>query len=239
MRITAGMKLLLCSAGVILTFTASGPIGIATGSARLEGEYAIYSSGRRIGVEKYVLVIAGDTIASSSTLDFRNPGAGNQRVALETRMETDVEGVPHSYELKSEIEGQKGIIRGTFAPNQVIFDYSGGGVSFRSGLLVGKRYTILDTNVFHHFIFLARAYDYNGGDKAQSFEVVIPQEKDTGSLQIREIGEEKIPSGDKQINVTKLLVDSGLLQIYLWVDRQRIPRKISVPSKGIEVLHVN
>jgi hypothetical protein len=36
--------------------------------------------------------------------------------------------------------------------------------------------------------------------------------------------------------VTHLLVDSGLLQIHLWVDADRIPRRISVPEKGIEVL---
>ena len=239
MNMPAGMRLFLFMTGAILAFAVSGPESKANGSSRLEGEYGIYSSGSRIGTEKYVMVISGDTISSSSTADFRNPGSGDQRVTLETKMETNGQGTPHSYELRSEIDGQKGTIRGTFAPNQVIFDYSGGGVSFRSGLLVGERYTILDTNVFHQFIFLARMYDYSDGGRPQAFEVVIPQEKDTGTLRIREIGKEKLTAGDRQINVTKLLVDSGSLQIYLWVDNQHIPRKISVPDKGIEVIHGN
>ena len=43
----------------------------------------------------------------------------------------------------------------------------------------------------------------------------------------------------KKAGVNHLLLDSGSLQIHLWIDNERIPRKISVPDKGIEVLHGN
>lgn len=207
--------------------------------SRQEGEYQILLSGREIGVEKYILLTSENAVTSSSTLDFRNPGEGHQKVSLETRLEMDGQYVPRSYELNSDVDGQKGSIRGEFSPNQVIFEYSGSGVASRNGLLVGDRYTILDTNMFHHFIFLTRLFKYDGGDKLQTFEVVIPQEKETGKLKIKELNKETILVRGKKVNAVHLLVDSGSLQIQLWVDSERIPRKIAVPDKGIEVLHGN
>jgi len=228
---------------IIVALVAFSCSGLAAGRAvgkkvsRQEGQYRIYSEGREVGVEKYVLVTSEDAVTSSSTLEFRAPGERPQKVTLQTKLEMDGRYMPRSYELKSQVDGQTGSIRGTFAPNQVIFEYSGNGVSFRNGLLVGDRYTILDTNVFHHFIFLARLFKYDSKETPQNFEVVIPQDKDTGTLKIREVDKETIVVKGNKISVTHLLVDSGSLQIQLWVDRERIPRKIAVPDKGIEVLY--
>jgi len=227
---------MVCRAASILLLLSSG-IAAEKKAVRLEGEYHIVSSGQEIGVEKYVLETSAEGFKSMSLLDLRNPGPGLKRVSLETRMETDAQYVPRSYELKSEIDGEKGTIRGSFAPNQAIFEYSGKGVSLRNGLLLGSRYTILDSNVFHHFIFLARLFKYNEGKKSQIFEVLIPQEKDTGTVSITELKKETMLVKGKKTSVTCLLLDSGALQINLWVDSERIPRKISVPGKGIDVLH--
>ncbi len=206
---------------------------------REEGQYKIYAAGREIGVEKYTLVTAGDKVTSSSSSSFNNPGDNNQKVTVETRLEMDAQFQPQNYEVKSEVAGERGTVRGNFAPNQVIFDYTGNGVSDRSGLLVGSRYTILDTNTFHHFIFLARLFKYGSGNKPQTFDVVIPQEKDTGTLKISEIGDEPVVVGGKKVSATHLLIDSGSLQIHLWVDSRHTPVKIALPGKGVEVLRSN
>jgi hypothetical protein len=206
---------------------------------RKEGEYKIYSSGKDIGAEKYVMIVTADAVTSSSTSDLRNPAGGSQKITLTTKLEMDGHYMPRSYEFKSEVDGQRGSIRGEFAPNQVIFEYSGGSRSFREGLLLGDHFTMLDTNVFHHFIFLARLFKYNGGAKPQTFDVVIPQAKETGTLKMRELNKETILIKGKKFNTTHLLVDSGALQIHLWVDSERIPRKIAVPDKGVEALHGN
>ncbi len=207
--------------------------------SREEGEYRISAAGKEIGVEKYAMVASGNAVTSTSILEFRNPGSGPRKIQLETKLEMDENYLPRSYELKSEVDGQKGSILGQFAPNQVIFEYAGGGRSVRNGLLLGNRFTILDTNVFHHFIFLTRLFKYNGGANPQSFEVVIPQEKDTGTLKIKELNKETLVIKGKKISTVHLLVDSGALKIHLWVDGNRVPRKIAVPDKGIEVLHNN
>jgi len=56
------------------------------------------------------------------------------------------------------------------------------GIPRRSGLLLGDKFLVLDTNVFHHFVFIARLFDFNSKDKSQSMQVVIPQEMDKGIL---------------------------------------------------------
>jgi hypothetical protein len=222
-------------------------LGLAPGSSfekdnkaeHKEGEYKIYSSGKEIGTEKYVMIVAPDAVTSISTGDLRNPAGGPQKIMLTTKLEMDGSYMPRRYELKSDVDGQQGSIRSEFAPNQVIFEYSGGGRSFRDGLLLGDRFTMLDTNVFHHFIFLARLFKYNSGAKPQTFEVVIPQAKETGTLRMRELNKETILIKGKRFSAIHLLVDSGALQIHLWVDSDHIPRKIAVPDKGIEALHGN
>jgi len=204
--------------------------------ARLEGEYHIMVAGQEIGVERYVIVSTDDAVSSTSILQFRNPADAKQKISLETKLGMDSRYKPLSYELKSEVDGKKGTIQGSFRPNQVVFAYSGGGVSSRSGLLVGEQYTILDTNAFHHFIFLTRLFDYGNREKPQQFEVVIPQEKETGTVKISEIGKEDIQLKEKTISTTHLKMEAGLVTIQLWVDDDRIPRRISLPEKGIEVV---
>jgi hypothetical protein len=202
---------------------------------RESGEFKIHSEQNEIGTEKYVILGSGGLVTSSSTLDFRNPGETHQKIRLETRLEMNSRFVPKNYLLKSDVEGKKGTIAGEFSPNQAMFSYSAGeGTPRKSGLLVGNDFTLLDTNIFHHFIFLARNFKY-GQNKPQRFEVVIPQEQDSGFLSIAEVGKETLIVRGKKIETHHLQVDSGSIQIHLWVDNQRIVHKITVPGRRIEV----
>ena len=106
----------------------------------------------------------------------------------------------------------------------------------KTGLLVGDRYIVLDTNVFHHFVFIARLFDFNSKEKSQSMEVVIPQELENGLLKISEIAVEKLSIRGKKRELHHLRADSGQVQIDLWVDDQHILYKIALPVKGIEVV---
>jgi hypothetical protein len=218
--------------------------GPATGwtaakAGKEEGEYRITYAGQEIGTEKYVLTWSKDSASSSSVLSFRNPAMRSQKIRLESKLAMDANFQPRSYELKTEVDGQKGSIIGKFSPNQAIFEYRGGDKPRRSGLLVGNEYTLLDTNIFHHFIFIAKLYKERGRGKVREFEVVIPQEKESGFLRISELQGETIWVEGKKIRATHLQVDSGSLLIQLWLDRRGILQKISVPLRQIEVLRRN
>jgi len=204
---------------------------------RESGEFKIYSSEKEIGSEKYAILSSGDTVTSSSTLDFRNPGDSHQKIQLETKLEMNTRFVPRNYLLKSDVEGKKGEIRGVFSPNQAMFSYvAADGSPRKSGMLVGNEFTVLDTNIFHHFIFLSRLFNYDSKDKAQRFEVIVPQEQESGFITISQVGKETLNVRGKKLETRHLQVDSGALQIHLWVDNQHFLDKISVPDRGIEVI---
>jgi hypothetical protein len=200
------------------------------------GEFKISLSGKEIGSEKYVVVTSQDSIQSTSVISFRNPQNVQQKINLETKLAMTRRFTPLSYELRGDVGGKKGTIIGKFSPNQAIFEYSGSGESTRRGLLVGDQYTVLDTNVFHHFVFLARLYMDRGKSGPDRYEVVIPQENESGFLKITELDRGTIPVGGRKIKTRHLRVDSGSVQIELWVDDQGMLRKISVPARQIEVV---
>ena len=145
--------------------------------------------------------------------------------------------VPKNYQLRTEVNGQKGIVRGTFADKQATIEYAGVGVPpSKMGLLVGDRFAILDTNVFHHYIFVARLFDFESKEKVQSIEILIPQELRNGLLLVSDAGMESVSVKGKMRELRHLKINSGSVQVDLWVDAQHVLHKISLPLKRIEVV---
>jgi hypothetical protein len=200
-----------------------------------EAQFDIFVDGKKIGQEKYTISSSGDIITSHSIVNFRNPGDRRQRVQMETQLSMDSRYLPQAYQLRTNVDGRKGTISGTFVPGEASFEYRGTGNPRKRGLLVGDRILVLDTNVFHHYVFIVRLFDFRG-DKSQSMEVVIPQELDGGILKIREVGLERISSGGEKRDLHHLKVDSGLLQIDLWADDRKTLYKIGLPARKIEVI---
>jgi hypothetical protein len=201
-----------------------------------EAQFTVYISGKELGREKFSIQNFDSSIKSSSVGSFHNLGNKQQNVRIETRLEMDTSLQPKSYEIQMDSGGPREIILGAFIPNQATFEYRGTGSPRRKGLLVGDAYSLLDSNVFHHFIFIARKYVFDFKDKPQSFEVVVPQELHDGTLKVREIGMEKVSVQGKNRDLHHLRADSGRLAIDLWVDDNRILYKIALPSKNIEVV---
>ncbi len=201
-----------------------------------QGEFSILLEDREIGSERYMIQSGEDSCVSTSVLDFRNPSESRQKVHFETRLEMDGNYIPRAYLFKSDVDGNKGTMAGSFSPNQAMFQYSSGGKPQKRGLLVGDRYTILDSNIYHHFIFLTRLFGRSGGEKTQKFEVVIPQEMESGDLKVMYLRRDSLEVNGKKREVRLLQVDSGALQIQLWVDRDGLLQKISVPARALEVV---
>ena len=202
---------------------------------REESQFGIYVAGKEIGYEKFSILSSADTVESKSVVSFQDPGGKRKKVRMETQLSMDSHFLPRAYQLRTDVEGQKGMITGTFAPGEATFEYKGSGNPMKRGLLVGERYVILDTNVFHHFIFIARLFNLRSGG-AQSIEAVIPQELDGGKLKVSEVGLERMSIHGKKMNLHHLNADSGLLLIDLWIDDQQIVYKIALPAKNIEVI---
>jgi hypothetical protein len=199
-----------------------------------EAQLKIFMDGKEIGKEDFSISVSGDSINSRSVVEFRTLGGKRQKVQLESQLSTDSFYQPRSYQLRTNVSGQKGTINGAFGKSEATFTYRGSGNPRQRGLLVGDNYTVLDTNIFHHFIFIARLFDLSSG-KEQSIEVVIPQELDGGFLKIRKAGIDRQKIGGRNMDLHHLRADSGLLQIDLWMDDQHTLYKIAVPARRIEV----
>lgn len=226
-------------AGCLLAWTAAWVLpadGGATRPAAEEGEFVIFSNAAEIGSEKFNIQSTAEAVASSSVLEFRNPAETRQKVRMETKLEMQGNYAPRSYSLKSDIDGKRWSMTGSFAPNQVMFDVEENGGTRRSGLLLPNRCTMLDSNIYHHFIFLVRLFDFDSKEKAQKFEVVVPQEDDAGILKISELRRGEMEVRGKKREMRILQVDSDALQLQLWVDKEGKLQKISVPAKGLEVV---
>jgi hypothetical protein len=218
-----------------LTFLLPLVFGQSKRMAREEGQFDILVGGKEIGREKFTIISSLDSVSSNSIVDFRDPSNRHQSVRLETHLDMNGEYVPQAYRLETNVDGQKGTIAGAFLPNEATFEYQGSANPRKRGLPVGDRYIVLDTNVFHHFIFVARLFDFSAG-KSQSIEAVIPQELDGGMLKVSDAGVENISAKGKKLSLHHLKVDTGMLQIDLWVDDQRVLYKIALPVKQIEVI---
>ena len=226
-------------AGCMLAVTVAGVLQARVGTrkpAAEDGEFVIFFGAREIGSEKFAIQAAAESVTSSSVLEFRNPATPGQKVRMETKLEMNGDYVPRSYLLKTDVDGLRGSITGSFAPNQVMFDFEGKGTNRRSGLLLPSRYTMLDSNIYHHFIFLVRLFDFDSREKTQRFEVLVPQEDDSGVLKVSELRRAEMELRGKKREVRVLQAASDALQLQLWVDKDGVLQKISVPSKGLEVV---
>jgi hypothetical protein len=223
----------------MLAGTVAGVLPAGAGTkkpAAEDGEFAIFYDAREIGSEKFAIQASAESATSSSVLEFRNPSVPGQKVRMETKLEMDGGYLPRAYVLKTDVNGVKGSITGNFAPNQVMFDFAGNGTNRRSGLLLPSRYTLLDSNIYHHFIFLVRLFDFDSKEKTQRFEVLVPQEEDSGVLKVSELRRTEMELRGRKREVRVLQVASDALQLQLWVDKEGVLQKISVPSKGLDVV---
>jgi hypothetical protein len=200
-----------------------------------EGRFDIYMADKKIGQEKFSIVRSSDSISSNSTTNFKNPAGRHESVQVETQLKMDNRYIPQTYQVRTAIGSLKRMLKGTFIPGQSTFEFQTDGAP-KSGLLVGDRYAILDTNVFHHFIFVVRLFDFHSGGRTQSVEVVIPQEMDAGNLKITDVGTEAVFFQGKNKELHHLKADSGPLKIDLWIDEEHVLYKIALPAKQIEVI---
>jgi hypothetical protein len=206
--------------------------------SREESQFKIYIAGKEVGKEKFTILTSADSVNSSSILEFQEPGNNGRKVKIETQLTANSRFLPRSYSLKTDVDGHKGLMVGTFTPGQVMFEIKGDGISRKSGLLIGDQCQILDSNIFHHFTYIARAFDFEQ-KKSQSFEVVVPQELDDGVLKVSNVGKEFIFLRGKGKDLIHLRGDSGQLLIDLWIDSRRILHKIAIPAKQIEVIRMD
>jgi hypothetical protein len=89
---------------------------------------------------------------------------------------------------------------------------------------------ILDNNLYHQYVVLARLYDWNKKG-AQILSVLVPQDMTPGNVTVESLGKQDL-DGKK---LDELRVKSEDLEIDLYLDGQRLIR-IVAPSTNAEII---
>ena len=93
-----------------------------------------------------------------------------------------------------------------------------------------SRVVVLDNNLYHQYIVLARLYDRDKGG-LQTFSVLVPQELTPGMVTVESAGTQEI-DGKK---LEQLRVKSDDLEINLLLDGQKLVR-IVAPGSNAEIV---
>ena len=219
--------------GIIFSFPAYSD---EAKSSREKSRFDIYMNDKKIGEEKYSIEVFPDSINSTSTLKFKD-SRNDQEIKVETQLSMDTHYMPLTYKAKTKAGKDDKEMECTFNPGYAACVFEGVGQDKRVRWMAGARYTILDANEFHHFIFIARLFDFSDPAESQSIEVVNPQVPvDSGVLNISNAGIETVSLRGKKKELYHLKVGSDLKQIDLWIDKEHTLYKIALPAMQIEII---
>ena len=140
-----------------------------------------------------------------------------------------------SYEIGQESGPNKTKARVTFKGAMSDAVYESGKETDARQIDLKKDVLVLDDNVFHQYIILAKRYDFAKGG-VQEFSAFVPQQFIAGGVSISDKGMEAVQVLNQQLKLQHLLVDTGELQISLWLDDRHNLRKLAVPKSGVEVV---
>ena len=98
-----------------------------------------------------------------------------------------------------------------------------------------KDVTILDDNVFHHYLILSKRYDICRGG-FQEFSAFVPQQFLAGVVSVSEVGKEEVKIEDQPYWLQRFLVDTGEMKVNFWLDSDQKLKKIAIPDSEVEII---
>jgi hypothetical protein len=207
---------------------------VFTGSDR--GVFRISSNGQVVGKESFQIVAEGNNFKASGETQLsieRLKEKVTFNIKASVQFTKNFEFI--SYQVNQEAGGNQVRARVKFKPvlSEVVYDT--GKESDPRSIELKRDVMVLDDNVYHHYILLARRYDFLKGGQ-QEFAAFVPQQFMSGAVTIADKGTEQTEVGPVKMSLQHLLVDTGDLQINLWLDSNHLLKKISVPQSNVEVI---
>jgi hypothetical protein len=192
-----------------------------------EGSFRVFAGGKQLGTETFHIVRDGaDWVAEGQvTLD-----SSEGKLQQATKLLLTANGGLRSYSWEQS-SPKKASANVTYQDGKAVIEYTIEGRTERAEYsFATPQVAILDNNVFHHFIFLLRHYDFAKAGP-QQIPIFIPQDVTPGTITLADQGAETV-QGKKLRHLTATTPD---LEIHLWLDADRLVR-ITVPSANVEVV---
>ncbi len=189
-----------------------------------KGVFRILAEGKQIGTERFEIESTGSGYRARGDLQVRMPGAGeatessvlNLNGNFEVTSYTRIQKAPKK--ASAQVEFSSGTAKAHYVGTSGEADYV---------YYLEPKVVVLDTNFFHHYVFLLEQYQMQKGG-AQHVQVFIPQEGTPGMVLLEHAG--KDGSNDKWVAKTEAL------EIHIWSDTARRLMKLAVPAAKVEVV---
>lgn len=197
------------------------------------GIFRVFAGGKALGSETFEITTSPDGSEARADVQLSIEG---QTTTQKARLSLGPAGLPRSYEWNEETP-KKSFVRVRFSQSKadVEFPMEGGSVDLREFFFPTPDVVVLDNNIFHHFIFLLRHYDFAKGGR-QTVNILIPQEVLPGTVDLQARGNEEVLVGKTKRRLERVEVISTDNDISVWVDEQKRVVKIGVPQAGVEVI---
>ncbi len=192
-----------------------------------QGVFHVYAGGKEIGRETFEISRDGVDWIAEGRVTLDSPDG---KVEQATKLLLTSDGGLRSYSWEQS-SPKKASANVTYQDGKAIIEYKLDKSLERSEYSFGTpQVTILDNNVFHHYIFLIRHYD-DAKSGSQQMPIFIPQALTPGTITVTDQGMENV-QGRKWRHMTASTPD---LEIHLWLEGERLV-KITVPSANVEVV---
>lgn len=209
-------------------FAAAGPAKTAPTLVPDKGSFRILVSGQPSGKEDFEITPGGGGWIVRGNSEIQST-EGTTRVS--GTLELHADGTPSRYEWTTQ-GAKKASAAITFSGNTATIELQLDGArpytqqfTFESPQVV-----VLDNNLYHQYIVLARLYDREKGG-VQTFSVLVPQELTPGTVTVEYAGTQEI-DGKK---LEQLRVKTEDIEINLLLDGQKLVR-IVAPNSNAEIV---
>lgn len=201
-----------------------------------KGLFKIVVDGEPKGTEEFEISPAGDQFVAQGTIHLTVVrGDKPVQYLIESNLVLKSNFEPVRYTLVQKYEGNTATAKLDFQKGKASATFNTGSGSEQREYQLAPDVTLLDDNIFHHYVLLVRHYDFEKGG-LQEFSAFIPQESIGGILRMTYPGEEKIDLHGKSVAVQHLIADTGDLKmdLYVEVEGHRLV-KLEVPSSHVVV----
>ena len=142
---------------------------------------------------------------------------------------------PEDYEVVQDAGPNRMSAKVRFLPDRSRVSYvSDEGVD-QKRIELKKDVTVLDDNVFHHYLILSKRYDLCRGG-LQEFSAFVPQQFLAGGISVSEVGKEEVEIEDQPHWLRRFLVDTGEFKVNFWLDSDLKLKKLTIPDSEVEVV---
>jgi len=142
---------------------------------------------------------------------------------------------PENYEVVQDAGPNRMSAKVRFLPDRSRVSYiSDEGVD-QKRIELKKDVTVLDDNVFHHYLIRSKRFDLLRGG-LQEFSAFVPQQFLAGGISVSEVGKEEVEVEDQSLWLRRFLVDTGEFKVNFWLDSDLKLKKLAIPDSEVEVI---